>query len=248
VPVDAAPAWSAAWVQVLVIQWEVVLGVWLLTGRRQALAWPFAVGTFSVFALASGHSAWQGRASCGCLGVVRVDPRVTLTLDVVVLTLMGLVRPRMIDLWTDVKAIAPVAVKFGVGTAVTCVAATAAGVSLFGSGDVALARLRGETVVARPAVVAVGTLREGDVREVAVELVNRTTQPVMVYGGTGDCSCLSAGDLPVTLAPGQAEMVSVRLQWTPTKGTFARHVTFDTDCPLARQVSFRLVGRMQESE
>ena len=51
---------SAPGVQLAVLLWEIILGAWLLSGRRALGSWLGAFGTFLVFAGASGYLGWSG--------------------------------------------------------------------------------------------------------------------------------------------------------------------------------------------
>jgi hypothetical protein len=69
--VDAVPSLgvlSSPEFKVGLIEFEVFLGVWLLSGKATVVAWFTAILTFVAFAAASGYQGWQGQASCGCLG------------------------------------------------------------------------------------------------------------------------------------------------------------------------------------
>ena len=61
-------------VQLVTAEWELVLGLWLLSGAFQAGAWLAAAGTFAVFAGVSSYFGWTGVASCGCFGAIAPAP------------------------------------------------------------------------------------------------------------------------------------------------------------------------------
>jgi hypothetical protein len=66
----------------LIIAWEAGLGVSLLAGIRLDLARPAAAATLAGFAAYSLHSIIDGRPSCGCFGVVEVNPRIIFVVDI----------------------------------------------------------------------------------------------------------------------------------------------------------------------
>src|SRR5260221_6888616 len=71
--VSAVPqvGWFATpMVQLAAAEWELVLGVWLLSGWHAIGAWVAAPATFLTFAGGSGYPGWIGVASCGCFGPV----------------------------------------------------------------------------------------------------------------------------------------------------------------------------------
>ena len=66
--------------------YELLLAAALVWGRRPGVVWAAAVATFLVFAGVAAAKAGGGAADCGCFGAVKVDPRLTLLLDLSVLT------------------------------------------------------------------------------------------------------------------------------------------------------------------
>jgi hypothetical protein len=88
-------AWaSPAWVWLALLQYELFLGLWLLSGQHRPGAWLVAVGTFGLFALANAWAGWVGHASCGCLGSVPLSPWWAFAFDAGVLALLfRLARP-----------------------------------------------------------------------------------------------------------------------------------------------------------
>jgi len=73
-----------------VIEYELLLGAWLLSGRFRMAAWILAVATFTTFAGVSFYQGWIGEASCGCFGrlPITVSPWVALGIDSGVLLLL----------------------------------------------------------------------------------------------------------------------------------------------------------------
>ena len=65
--------------------YELLLAAALLWGRWPRAAWGAAVVTFLVFAGVTAAKAGGGAADCGCFGAVKIDPRLTLLLDLAVL-------------------------------------------------------------------------------------------------------------------------------------------------------------------
>lgn len=84
---------EASWIEsrvflVAVVEYELLLGLWLLSGWRPRLAHHVTLITFCLFALAALIKVVAGDASCGCFGKLSVDPRVTLGLDVAMILLL----------------------------------------------------------------------------------------------------------------------------------------------------------------
>lgn len=138
---------SAPWVQTLAVEWEIVLGLWLLSGAYRAGAWLAAVGTFAAFAAVSGYLGWIGQASCGCFGMVEASPWHAFAVDVTALVLLAVARPdwRAVretpraDLLRRPTGFAGVLL----GAAVILVTLTGAATWAYGSPTAALARLHG---------------------------------------------------------------------------------------------------------
>ncbi|HZZ81867.1 MAG TPA: hypothetical protein VFE62_25425 [Gemmataceae bacterium] len=60
-----------------------------------------------------------------------------------------------------------------------------------GSTQAALAYLRAEEVSISPHRVDMGEGQPGEMREAVLELRNWGDNPVRIYGGTSDCSCVA---------------------------------------------------------
>ena len=80
-------------VQFAAVEWEIILGVWLLSGHNPVGAWFAALFTFLTFAGVSLHLGMIGQASCGCFGTLKASPWHAFTVDVMALVLLGIVRP-----------------------------------------------------------------------------------------------------------------------------------------------------------
>jgi hypothetical protein len=235
-------------VQFAAVEWEIVLGIWLLSGRRPIGAWAAAVLTFSAFAVVSGYFGVIGQATCGCFGAIQASPWVAFAVDITALGLLALARPDFRTLLQGSQGQWRRALVHEFGMAALAVAFCVGIVTLtslvYGSTDTALARLRGESVSIRPGIADVGSGEPGQVLEATVEIVNRTERPVRVYGGTSDCSCIATNDLPLTLEPGEARQVSVKIRLPGSTGFFNRKAWLWTDCDDARTVLFGLTGRI----
>jgi len=81
---------AATVVHLLVLQWELLLGVALLLGIRKSLVHRLTLGTFFAFAAVSFWSGWVGQSDCGCFGSVSVSPWLTFGFDLVAVLLLVL--------------------------------------------------------------------------------------------------------------------------------------------------------------
>ncbi len=75
---------------VAVVQYELFLGVWLLSGLFPRTAWWLAIGTFGLFAIVSGGKALVGDPTCACFGRVPTSPWLSLSINVSVILVLWL--------------------------------------------------------------------------------------------------------------------------------------------------------------
>jgi hypothetical protein len=81
------------WFNVLVVEFELFFGLWLVFGFLPKLTRLVAIGCFSTFTIVSLYKALSGEMSCGCFGSVEVNPWITMLLDLVIVTLLIFFRP-----------------------------------------------------------------------------------------------------------------------------------------------------------
>src|SRR6266404_4121407 len=77
---------SSPRLQIVTIEAEIVLGLWLLSCWFVRAAWATAVIFFAVLASASLYLALDGQPSCGCFGQVTVSPWATFAFDAIIVT------------------------------------------------------------------------------------------------------------------------------------------------------------------
>jgi hypothetical protein len=90
VPVDF---FTQRWVLIQQVVFELVLGVWLLSGFWRKVAWWITTGCFAGFIGVTFYKGITGQSSCGCFGTVRVNPWITLGMDVGILIALLVFRP-----------------------------------------------------------------------------------------------------------------------------------------------------------
>ena len=95
VPLLGEGLFHARWSNILVVEFELIFGIWLLFGQLPRLTWLATVGCFSIFTAVSLYKTVLGEANCGCWGMVEVDPRITVAFDLVVIGLLLWFRPRL---------------------------------------------------------------------------------------------------------------------------------------------------------
>lgn len=245
-PVARSGIFSTPAFQFLVITFELALGVWLVSGRQLLGAWLAVLVTFSAFAAVSFYQGWIGQASCGCLGnKVTVSPWVMFAVDSAAVIALLTFRPCLTPLWENRGRVATAAI--WVVTGYVLILSLLAGIAYlqFGSVDFALARLRSDRVSVQPSLVNVGEGVPGEIREVRVELTNRTEKSIRILGGTSDCSCSVLGDLPITIPPGEGRNITLGVRLQDSPGIFNRNAMFVVDDNGLRKLRIRITGRIR---
>jgi hypothetical protein len=249
-PVAQYGSFSTPWLQMAAVEWEIVLGLWLLSGAYRTLAWAAAFSTFLTFAAVSGYLGWIGQATCGCFGVIKASPWAAFVTDATALTLLAIGHPgslfrQQTAIGAEVRSRSGFAsILVGAILLVAGVAATAS--AWYGSPTAALARLRGEPLTLQAGYLELGEGEPGEVLQAQVAVRNWTDQPVHVVGGTSDCSCVTTDDLPVVIPAGGSAELTVRLKIPQaTTGKLTRKTVLWTDCAGARTVRLQLGCRVR---
>ncbi len=245
-PSGPIPALSNPIIQFAVIELEVILAVWLLSGWQVAGAWLtslLAFGTFLVFNLYLGV---VGHASCGCLGRIQVNPYVTAGFDLAIMVALLVFRPARLSWYNSASilnlarklagAIAMLAVVLGVGSLV------------LGSPQDLIALFRGEAVSVHPETIDLGSGVAESRREANVTICNRSEDSVRLIGGTVDCACSVVKDLPVMLGPGESRSITVSFLRPDKEGRFVHHPVIWTDSPRQRTLLLRIIGGVNKSK
>jgi hypothetical protein len=200
---------------------EILLGAWLIIGVAPAGSWLAAVMVFLVFAWVSGYSAWIGEASCECFGQLKVSPWYTLALDLGLLVLLALFRPRAKKSGFPLRML-PQLARGVLGVGVLAGLLIAASWIWFGSPHQALAQLKGERLTLDPRHVHLGKGRQGERKAVALTVRNRTDRPVVLIGGSADCCCAVGEGLPATIGPGGSMPVTIHVTLPAPRKAFSR--------------------------
>lgn len=74
---------------IAIIEIEIVLGLWLLSGWAARGAWLASIGFFGSLAGVSLYLALRGQTSCGCFGLLSVNPWFTTILDAAALAALS---------------------------------------------------------------------------------------------------------------------------------------------------------------
>lgn len=229
------------WVQLLVAEWELLLGAWLLSGLHARASWLAALVTFGAFAAVSGYFGWVGVASCGCLGAVQTNPWWMFGVDVAAVVLLAVSRPK-VDLQTraTTRLETVIATALGGMFVTTFVLAVLASL-LYPSVAVALATVRGEQVAVSPNQLNFGECRVGETHRAQFVVTNVSNQPRTILGHKLDCNCAVIDDFPFVLEPGESRGVFVSLRVPQVNpGRITTVGTVWTDAPNRPRLPIRL--------
>ena len=94
VPMANNDIWSYRPFLVFQVEFELALGIWLLSGVLRRFAWMVTLACFCLFCSVTLYKGITGAASCGCFGTVHVNPWVTLlAIDVPATVALAAFRP-----------------------------------------------------------------------------------------------------------------------------------------------------------
>lgn len=85
--------YGSRWLQLLVVEYELLLASWLLSGAAAGACRKVALTTFAIFGCYAVYQRTMGAASCGCFGRANVSPWLTVGLDAAALLLLWRWRP-----------------------------------------------------------------------------------------------------------------------------------------------------------
>jgi len=95
-PMANVDIWSNRYFLIFVVEFELSLSIWLLSGLFKRASWLVTLGCFSLFCCITLYKGLTGAASCGCFGNVHVNPWITLfAIDLPAVVLLALFRPKM---------------------------------------------------------------------------------------------------------------------------------------------------------
>jgi hypothetical protein len=226
--------------QLAAIEIEALLGLWLLSGFAARFAWIAALTLFGVLASVSFYLGIIGQTDCGCLGSVPASPWMMFALDLAILTAL-LVCPPGTTISAPAAWVRP-ALYPTLGAAVLLVLATGVVLAVYEHPEQMLAQLRGEVLSVEPRVTYIGTGERGQTQSFTIELQNHSSQPIRIVGGTTSCACMATGDLPITLAPGEAGPLNVQVRFAGSPGRFRHKFVLYTDHEQQRTLTARFTG------
>jgi len=231
---------------VAVIEVEILLGLWLLSGLAMRAAWLAALAFFAAGAAANVYLAVEGQRSCGCFGAVAVHPWWTVALDVVIVLFLVTVRPASTPALPDSGWLASVATS-ALGAAAILTVICGVFFLLFDNPTAALAWLRGEAVTVEPYVTDVGEGVAGEWRTFTIRVRNHGNRTVRIFGGTTSCACIATKDLPVDIPPYESRSIRVEMGFRGLPGRFVHDFVLLTDSPGQFTVRARYAGRVGQA-
>lgn len=195
----------------MAIGWEILLSAWLLSGIVRVGSWLAAIVTFVLLAGISGYLGWIGQATCDCFGAIPASPWHAFAVDLTALLMLLSVGPGIPEEIRDQHEHARkeygVILCFVIGMGVMLAAVMGIGICVYGSPARAWARLQGEAFDASTEYIHCGEGKPGEKLKGMVRVRNWTDEPILIYGGTSDCSCVTTVDLPLTISPnGECEI------------------------------------------
>lgn len=238
VPAPAPFGLPALSTSIATLIFELLLGVWLVSGRSPGAAWVASLVTFVGFTLFSLVNVLNRVECCGCFGDAEIPAWWIVRLDVAVLIVLGLAKPTP----------ASGAGLFGAATLTALSAVSAAGISVWlssrsGSAEIGWASLRGRSVVSETLIVDFGDRPGGAFSMTDMTVINRGPQSMTLLGMKTDCSMSTASDFPMTLAPGESAVIRAALKFPADPGHTTRLGAIYVDAPNHPPITFRLCGR-----
>ena len=95
-PVANNDIWSYRLFLILVVEFEIALGIWLFCGLFKKVAWLTALACFTLFCFITLYKGLSGAESCGCFGSVKVNPWITLfAVDIPSVIALAVFRPTL---------------------------------------------------------------------------------------------------------------------------------------------------------
>jgi hypothetical protein len=205
-----------AFLQIIALEVEFVLALWLLSGIQMARAIAAAAIFFAIVSLVAAKQVFERQASCGCFGALDVNPAYTLMLDLVLFAVLVIAWFRTRHDTAKDAAYSEIIRTIAVSTSMLLVVLTLPG--LVGAVDYTsvLRTLRGEYLSICPRVVDLGSIAPGEKLVSLVEVWNHGDTTIRIVGGTASCGCMVHEDLPKHVPP--HSQVTLRIQVTHKKG------------------------------
>jgi hypothetical protein len=93
-PLTGSGIFTSFWLHTAIVEFETLLGVWMLTGLFQRQARYVAIVCFGIFSCLSLSKGLAGATSCGCFGTVPVNPWYSFTFNIIAIAALCHWTPR----------------------------------------------------------------------------------------------------------------------------------------------------------
>lgn len=193
--------WGSRWFLAGLVEFELLLGMWLISGWQASQARKVALATFSVFLVVAVYRAANGASSCACFGRLEVSSRFAVVLDIGALVAISVWIPGPRD--TTTKGARAKAVLSLILLLILLLA---------GAPLVILSRQdKAAPLQPSSSVIDMGEMLASGTGEVQFTLQNRGTVATEVSRIEASCSCLTVR-VPGRIEPDSVEvMVQARL-------------------------------------
>jgi hypothetical protein len=196
---------TSRWLLIALVELELALGLWLLSGAYPGLARLAALAAFAGFCLASLYQALTGAPSCGCFGNVHINPWYTLLFDLAA----------VVVLWRWTSA-AHVNICWGGGGARShSFRLIAFGLFFLLAGiPAAIAMSSPHSVLLQCSTPAIdfGTMPQAEHREITFWLLNPSQKTVEIAETKSSCECFHVDFAQRTVAGGEKIQAVARLE------------------------------------
>ncbi|MDD4890862.1 MAG: hypothetical protein PHU85_13155 [Phycisphaerae bacterium] len=206
---------ASRWVNLAEADFEIAMALWLLSGWARRLSWLASLLMFTAFSVVTATKFIHGEASCGCFGRLTVPPQYTLMLDLAIVAMLAVVRPRTAAWWPFTQwrrfLIAwAIAIPVMVATAIPVLRFSPAKLAADGSLDNAdrTVLLEPETWVGRPLPIA-------SYIDIADDLKQGDWLVVLVHDGCAGCRALVPDLAAKARAVGPGRIAKVALIHMP---------------------------------
>jgi hypothetical protein len=242
--IEAAHQFLGKNVQQAATAFELILGVWLLTGIAAEGAWIGTISLFSVFVAANSFLLLVGQASCGCLGTIKISPLYSLLMDLLVISACLYCTPRpgrfpRLEIFCD-------SVRNSLSTAFLFLVLTSLLLYTTGQLKAGWAWLNGQPLIIDSGSIDLGFVAAGSVVETSVSIRNRSHSYVTITGGEDDCSANAIDSLPVKIEPGEIKSIFVRIRVPRREGKMEKSAFLLTDADAQPILHSYFTGTVKE--
>ncbi|MGL4423241.1 MAG: MauE/DoxX family redox-associated membrane protein [Gemmataceae bacterium] len=231
---------SPSWLQLSIVQYELFLGAWLLSGVSKPASKLVAIITFALFAIYTLQSILSGQPSCGCFGALPMKPWWTLGIDVILATglTLGFFSGKL-----DKTEVLIDIVQFVLAMALTIGMWSIVVVYRYETTENAIALLRGQRLVIPSSKIDLGDVPVDSTTTGTIELMNRSGEVVKLAGGSTDCVCTMIEDLPMDIPAGETRSIRVRYKAPASAGKIQHIGTIYTNNSQQSAVEITIVGQ-----